>query len=290
MTTTPQRMEDTSKRTTLWYDLVLDDEVPLAEPVRERVPVPAEEQQSAGAPLHQPRVAPARARAPVAQGVADGLPGRAHPRGRQLPRLRDCRATPTSWCAPATASRPTSTPACTAGARSRTTTAAAASSAAASTASPGGWTARCATRPRRPSSPRSRPTATRGGLPEARVGLWGGFVFISPDPNGVPLEEFLGDLPEHFARWDFEHRYVQAHVSKKIRCNWKVAQEAFYEGLHLGATHPQSAPYVGDANSAVDVYGNYGAPDQPVRHADRGSPARSHRGRHPEADAGHPRG
>ena len=94
-------------------------------------------------------------------------------------------------------------------------------------------------------------------LPEAKVGRWGGFVFINPDPDAEPFEAFLGTLPDHFARWDFEHRYLQAHVAKKIRCNWKVAQEAFDEGLHLGATHPQSAPYVGDANAAVDVYGNY---------------------------------
>lgn len=95
-------------------------------------------------------------------------------------------------------------------------------------------------------------------LPQAKVGTWGGFVFINPDADAEPLADFLGTLPDHFARWDLEHRYIQAHVSKKIRCNWKVAQEAFSEGLHLGATHPQSAPYVGDANSAVDVYGNYG--------------------------------
>lgn len=95
------------------------------------------------------------------------------------------------------------------------------------------------------------------GLPQARVGTWGGFVFINPDQDCEPLEEYLGTLPEHFAQWDFEHRYIQAHVAKKLRCNWKVAQEAFSEGLHLGATHPQSAPYVGDANAAVDVYGNW---------------------------------
>src|SRR5580700_2900211 len=68
-------------------------------------------------------------------------------------------------------------------------------------------------------------------LPEAKVGLWGGFVFINPDPDAEPFETFLGTLPGHFARWDFEHRYLQAHVAKKIRCNWKIAQEAFDEGL-----------------------------------------------------------
>ena len=149
---------------------------------------------------------------------------------------------------------------------------------------------RCATRPRRPSSPRSRPTATSWRLPEARVGTWGGFVFINPDPDGMPFEEFLGTMPEHFARWDFEHRYLQAHVAKKIRCNWKVAQEAFDEGLHLGATHPQSAPYVGDANAAVDVYGNYARQISPSGHADRGPAAGRHRDRHPQADARRARG
>ena len=94
-------------------------------------------------------------------------------------------------------------------------------------------------------------------LPEARVGTWGGFVFLNPDPEAGPLEEFLGTLPEHFRAWDLEQRFVQAHVAKVVRCNWKVAQEAFSEGLHLAATHPQSSPYVGDSNSAVDVYGNY---------------------------------
>ena len=94
-------------------------------------------------------------------------------------------------------------------------------------------------------------------LPEAKVGCWGGFVFINPDPEAEPLEDFLGGLPAHFAGWDFEHRYLEAHVAKKLRCNWKVAQEAFDEGLHLGATHPQSAPYVGDSNSAIDIYGNW---------------------------------
>ena len=94
-------------------------------------------------------------------------------------------------------------------------------------------------------------------LPEAKVGTWAGFVFINPDPDAAPLQEFLGPMAEQFTRWDFEHRYLQAHVAKLLRCNWKVAQEAFDEGLHVGGTHPQSAPYVGDSNGAVDVDGYF---------------------------------
>jgi phenylpropionate dioxygenase-like ring-hydroxylating dioxygenase large terminal subunit len=94
-------------------------------------------------------------------------------------------------------------------------------------------------------------------LPEVKVGTWGGFVFINPDPDAGPLEEFLGDLPKHFARWAPEKKYKQAHVAKILRCNWKVAQEAFMEAYHVVATHPQLLPGIGDSNSQYDVFGNF---------------------------------
>jgi len=94
-------------------------------------------------------------------------------------------------------------------------------------------------------------------LPEAKVGTWGGFVFINPDPDAAPLEEFLGDLPEHFARWDLADRYIQGHVCKTIRANWKIAQEAFCESYHVAGTHPQALPYLGDVNSQIDLWENF---------------------------------
>ena len=95
-------------------------------------------------------------------------------------------------------------------------------------------------------------------LPEVKVGTWGGFVFINPDPDAEPLADFLGVLPAHFERWDFEHRYVSAHVARILKCNWKVAQEAFSEGLHTNATHPLTTLYTADPQSQVDVWGNIG--------------------------------
>ncbi len=94
-------------------------------------------------------------------------------------------------------------------------------------------------------------------MPEVRVGTWAGFVFINPDPDCEPLEDFLGpEIQQHFERWDFENRYVAAHAQKVIRCNWKVANEAFSEGFHVNATHPQAMSYTGDPQSQVDVWGN----------------------------------
>ena len=93
-------------------------------------------------------------------------------------------------------------------------------------------------------------------LPPVRIGRWQGWVFINPDDNAEPLEEFLGDIDRHFEPIPFERRYKAVHVAKKLRCNWKVAQEAFMEAYHVVATHPTLLDVMGDANSKYDVFGN----------------------------------
>ena len=94
-------------------------------------------------------------------------------------------------------------------------------------------------------------------LPEAKLSTWGGFVFINPDPNACSLEEYLGELPAQFERWKLEDRYIQGHVQKIIRANWKIVQEAFCESYHAACTHPQTAGYLGDANSQIDIWENF---------------------------------
>jgi phenylpropionate dioxygenase-like ring-hydroxylating dioxygenase large terminal subunit len=94
-------------------------------------------------------------------------------------------------------------------------------------------------------------------LPECKVGTWAGFVFINPDRDAAPLQEFIGELDQQFTIWDLENRYVEAHVSKVIRANWKITQEAFCEAYHVAGTHPQILPYLGDTNSQVDVWDTF---------------------------------
>jgi nitrite reductase/ring-hydroxylating ferredoxin subunit len=94
-------------------------------------------------------------------------------------------------------------------------------------------------------------------LPQVRLGRWGGFIFINPDPDAESLDDYLGDLAEHFTLLPYERRYKSAHVAKILRCNWKVAQEAFSEAYHVVATHPTILGGIGDANSKYDVFGNY---------------------------------
>jgi phenylpropionate dioxygenase-like ring-hydroxylating dioxygenase large terminal subunit len=92
-------------------------------------------------------------------------------------------------------------------------------------------------------------------LPEARVGTWGGFVFVNVDPQAPPLEEYLEDLPWHFAPWPLEERYLAAHTVRVMPCNWKVALEAFIEAYHTIAVHPQLLPTVADSLTEYDIYG-----------------------------------
>lgn len=93
-------------------------------------------------------------------------------------------------------------------------------------------------------------------LPEIPTATWGGFVFINPDLDCDPIDEFIKDLVEQFERWDPASLYKAAHVAKVMPCNWKIAQEAFCEAYHVNGTHPQILPGIGDVNSQVDIWDN----------------------------------
>jgi phenylpropionate dioxygenase-like ring-hydroxylating dioxygenase large terminal subunit len=94
-------------------------------------------------------------------------------------------------------------------------------------------------------------------LKGVKVDTWGGFVFINLDPACEPLLDFLGDMPKHFEKWPLEKRFKQVHVAKVLRCNWKVAQEAFMESWHVVATHSQLLPGIGDVVATYDTFGNF---------------------------------
>jgi phenylpropionate dioxygenase-like ring-hydroxylating dioxygenase large terminal subunit len=71
------------------------------------------------------------------------------------------------------------------------------------------------------------------------VDTWGGFVFVNMDLDAVPLRDYLSPIPEIFDPYEFHlfrHRWYKTVV---LPCNWKTALEAFNEGYHVQATHPQ---------------------------------------------------
>jgi phenylpropionate dioxygenase-like ring-hydroxylating dioxygenase large terminal subunit len=94
-------------------------------------------------------------------------------------------------------------------------------------------------------------------LPQAKVDTWGGFVFVNMDVNAIALDAVLGPLKDHLDRYQLEESYIALHVQKKVRCNWKVAAEAFMESHHAVATHPQLLGYLADVNSQYDVLSDH---------------------------------
>lgn len=99
----------------------------------------------------------------------------------------------------------------------------------------------------------------RVALPPVRVDSWDGWVFVNFDPDSEPLAEYLGDmLPRHFALWPQAQRHLVSHAAKVVRCNWKVAFEAFLEVYHVPVTHPSGGRFATDIATKYDVFGRHG--------------------------------
>ena len=81
---------------------------------------------------------------------------------------------------------------------------------------------------------------TELGLLEVPVDTFAGFIFLNPDPDAPPLSEFLG--PEAFELiepYDLDEMVTVLDVRESLECNWKVVVDAFQEGYHIQAIHPE---------------------------------------------------
>lgn len=99
--------------------------------------------------------------------------------------------------------------------------------------------------------------AARLQLPEVRVECWGGFVFINFDEHAPSLQDYLEVLPAHFSGYLMERSCTLLHVQKRIACNWKIGQEAFFESMHTRATHPHILSFIADVDSQYDLLGRH---------------------------------
>ncbi|CAN5436520.1 hypothetical protein BH23ACT3_BH23ACT3_00710 [soil metagenome] len=107
--------------------------------------------------------------------------------------------------------------------------------------------------------PHVRDDPTSSCLPEAKVAEFCGFVFVNMDDTAPPFDEYADKLVEHFSRdFGMADRYVSFHAVKEVPANWKICMEAFAEGYHVIATHPQILEFTADANSEYSIW-----PDSP---------------------------
>jgi phenylpropionate dioxygenase-like ring-hydroxylating dioxygenase large terminal subunit len=90
------------------------------------------------------------------------------------------------------------------------------------------------------------------GLLPVAVEAWGPFLFVNPDPEAAPLEEFLGELPALLADGgvDFGKLSFRRRAEAEYDANWKVCSENYLECYHCSVAHPSFS-------KAIDV-----APDR----------------------------
>lgn len=94
-------------------------------------------------------------------------------------------------------------------------------------------------------------------LKEALVDTWAGFVFINMDPDADPLAKYLEPMPSYCDGFEFGKMRFHWYKSVRLPCNWKVALEAFNEGYHVYATHPQLVDTMGDDRTTSFVFGKH---------------------------------
>jgi phenylpropionate dioxygenase-like ring-hydroxylating dioxygenase large terminal subunit len=77
-------------------------------------------------------------------------------------------------------------------------------------------------------------------LPRVAVGLWGPFVFVSPDPEAGPLADALGELPAivEGGGLGLDRLHPRRRASYEIEANWKLVVDNYLECYHCPVAHP----------------------------------------------------
>jgi phenylpropionate dioxygenase-like ring-hydroxylating dioxygenase large terminal subunit len=76
-------------------------------------------------------------------------------------------------------------------------------------------------------------------LPECQVEIWAGMVWINMDRDARPLHEELAPVMNLLDAVGVGNMRVKWWKQVVLKANWKLTQEAFFEGYHVMQTHPQ---------------------------------------------------
>jgi phenylpropionate dioxygenase-like ring-hydroxylating dioxygenase large terminal subunit len=76
-------------------------------------------------------------------------------------------------------------------------------------------------------------------LKPVRIDFWANCAFVNFDDNAAPLYDYMKPMADRLAPHNVDKLHVEWWTSSIVPCNWKLAMEAFMEGLHTMKTHPQ---------------------------------------------------
>ena len=86
-------------------------------------------------------------------------------------------------------------------------------------------------------------------LPQLALDIWQGFVFVSFDPNLVPLSQQLGTLDKVLAPFKLAEMKTTPFHDYDAPWNWKHTIENFSEAYHQPPIHPQTFEPLVSGNS-----------------------------------------
>lgn len=104
-------------------------------------------------------------------------------------------------------------------------------------------------------------------LPQLKVELWYGFIFVNFDPNAKPLAPTLRKLEPYMAGYDLDNMVtIEPEVTPRpIQWNWKMLLENYIEPYHTEFVHPiihdfapstgvEFSPWLGDDDNVIVRY------------------------------------
>jgi phenylpropionate dioxygenase-like ring-hydroxylating dioxygenase large terminal subunit len=83
-------------------------------------------------------------------------------------------------------------------------------------------------------------------LREVKLQIFAGFIFINLDKNPESFDDYIAPVRELLGNLGIDLMRNYWWKAIPVASNWKVAQEAFFEGYHVPATHPQLEPHSAD--------------------------------------------
>jgi choline monooxygenase len=90
----------------------------------------------------------------------------------------------------------------------------------------------------------------KNGLVALSVDVWEKFVFVHLDRDPLPLNEYLGDMPEQFKSLGLNQLHFAGRREWVIDCNWKVFVDNYLDGGY-------HVPYLHKGLNSILSYANY---------------------------------